>query len=84
MSIEQNQHLLVEVAAGNGILSEAARVAHHYTELCLKGEISKEEYVELIADIQREANIKEGMNDLENLQRLNTAINGLISIAKMV
>jgi polyhydroxyalkanoate synthesis regulator phasin len=52
--------------------------------MCKRGEISKEEYAELVEDVQRQVNIQASMAELEAMQRLNTAINGLISIAKLV
>ena len=51
--------------------------------MCKEGRISTQELQELLLDIQRQVNIEQSMSDLENLERLNTAINGLISIAKM-
>jgi hypothetical protein len=84
MSIEQNQQLLTEINSHNSDCNEAAKLVFQYTEMCKRGEVSKEEFVELIEDIQRQMNIRASMVELENLQRLNTAINGLINIAKMV
>lgn len=84
MSIEQNQQLLEEINSQDPHMMEAARLAHHYTGMFQNGELSKDEYIELVADIQRQINIREAMIELENLQRLNTAINGMINIAKLV
>jgi hypothetical protein len=52
--------------------------------MCKSGQISKEEYTELVEDVQRTVNIRANMADLEGMERLNTAINGLITIAKLV
>lgn len=84
MSIEQHQQLISEINSQDPHMMEAARTVQHYTEMCKNGELTREEYVELIEDIKREINIRDAMIELENLQRLNTAINGLVSIAKMV
>jgi hypothetical protein len=52
--------------------------------MCKAGQISKEEYVELIKDIQRQINIQASMAELESMEKLNTAINGLINIASVL
>jgi hypothetical protein len=52
--------------------------------MCKEGNVSPQEYAELLRDIQRKINIKQSMSELENLSKLNTAINGLISIAGAV
>ena len=83
MSIELHQGQLRDISTSDPVLSEAAGAAFNYTEMCKRGEISREEYVELVADIQRQANINQSMNDLETLEKLNTAINGLITLAKL-
>lgn len=83
MSIEQNQQLLFEIDSQNPMMMEAAKTVHQYTEMCKNGQLNREEYIELIEDIKREMNIREAMVELVNLQRLNTAINGLVTIAKM-
>jgi hypothetical protein len=52
--------------------------------MCKAGQITTAEYTELVLDIQRTINIQENMDDLATLEKVNTAINGLISIAKIV
>lgn len=84
MSIEYNQSLLASISSSNPDLLAAAAEVNQLTEMCKNGEISQEEYAELIADIQRKVNIQASMAELEAMERLNTAINGLISIAKLV
>jgi polyhydroxyalkanoate synthesis regulator phasin len=84
MSIEYNQSLLASISSSNPDLNAAAQQINELTEMCKRGEISKEEYVELIEDVQRQVNIQASMAELEAMQRLNTAINGLITIAKLV
>jgi polyhydroxyalkanoate synthesis regulator phasin len=83
MSIEHNQSLLRGLSGQNTSISAAAAQVNDLTELCKAGEISKEEYVELIKDVQRQVNIQENMAELESMERLNTAINGLINIASL-
>ena len=84
MSIEYNQSLLASISSSNPDINAAAQQVNELTELCKTGQISKEEYAELILDVQRQVNIQANMAELEAMERLNTAINGLIVIAKLV
>lgn len=84
MTIEYHQSLLASISSSNPDLVAAAAEVNNLTEMCKRGEITQEEYSELIADIQRKVNIQANMAELEAMERLNTAINGLISIAKLV
>ena len=84
MTIEYNQSLLASISSSNPDLNAAVQQVSELTEMCKRGEISKEEYAELVEDVQRQVNIQASMAELEAMQRLNTAINGLISIAKLV
>jgi polyhydroxyalkanoate synthesis regulator phasin len=84
MTIEYNQSLLASISSSNPDLNAAVQQVNELTEMCKRGEISKEEYTELVEDVQRQVNIQASMAELEAMQRLNTAINGLISIAKLV
>jgi polyhydroxyalkanoate synthesis regulator phasin len=82
--IEYQQGILASVRTQNPMLNEAAAKVQEYTEMCKAGQISKEEYAELVLDVQRAINIQENMADLETMEKLNTAMNGLISIARVV
>jgi polyhydroxyalkanoate synthesis regulator phasin len=84
MSIEYNQSLLSSIASNNPDINAAAQQVNELTELCKTGQINKEEYAELILDVQRQVNIQANMAELEAMERLNTAITGLITIAKLV
>jgi DNA polymerase III delta subunit len=84
MSIEYNQSLLASLSSSNPDINAAAQEVNQLTELCKSGQISKEEYAELVLDVQRRVNIEANMAELEAMERLNTAINGLITIAKLV
>lgn len=84
MSIEYNQSLLASISSQNPDVNAAVQYINEYTEMCKSGQISKEEYVQLVEDIQRTVNIRASMAELDSMQKLNTAINGLISIAKLV
>lgn len=83
MSIEYHQSLLANLSSQNPDLNAAAQQINELTEMCKAGQISREEYVELCEDVQRKVNIEANMAELQALERLNTAINGLISIAKL-
>ena len=84
MSIEYNQSLLASISSSNPDVTAAAQQVNELTELCKTGRISKEEYAELVLDVQRQVNIQANMAELEAMERLNTAINGLINIAKLM
>lgn len=81
--IQQNQLTLASIQSNNPAVMEATLQVNQYTEMCKAGQLSPAEYIELIEDIQRMANINQAMIELENLQKLNTAINSLITIAKL-
>jgi|APCry1669189034_1035192.scaffolds.fasta_scaffold50107_4 hypothetical protein len=83
MTIEHNQSLLASIASNNPDINAAAQRVNELTEMCKAGQISKEEYAELILDVQRQVNIQENMAELEAMERLNIAINGLVTIATL-
>ena len=84
MTIEYNQSLLASISSSNPDVNAAVQEVNELTEMCKRGEISREEYAELVLDVQRKVNIQASMAELEAMERLNTAINGLITIAKLV
>jgi len=84
MTIEYNQSLLASISSSNPDVNAAVQEVNELTEICKRGEISREEYAELVLDVQRKVNIQANMAELEAMERLNTAINGLITIAKLV
>jgi polyhydroxyalkanoate synthesis regulator phasin len=84
MSIEYHQSLLASISSNNPDVNAAAAQVNQLTEMCATGQISKEEYTELVEDVQRQINIQANMAELEAMEKLNTAMNGLISIAKAV
>ena len=83
MTIEYNQSLLASISSSNPDINAATQQVNELTEMCKRGEISKDEYTELVLDVQRKVNIEANMAELEAMERLNTAINGLITIAKL-
>jgi hypothetical protein len=82
--IEYQQGILASIRTDSQLLTEATQTIQQYTEMCKAGQITADEYSELVLDIQRTINIQENMDDLATLEKVNTAINGLISIAKLV
>lgn len=85
MSVEQlQQELFICFSTNDPIIQNAAQTANQYTEMMKNGQLTSDEYVELMADIQRTVNIDQSMAIFETQQRLHTAINGLITLAKMV
>ena len=86
MSVEQHQQTFHECFLGttNQAVQKAAEQANSYTEMMKNGQLSKEEYVELMEDIQRQLNIEQSVEHQQLLTNMNTAINGLISLAKLV
>lgn len=82
-TVQQHQEQLASVNSKNPAVTDAASKVHEYTDMCLRGEITREEYVELVKDIQRELNINQHMVEQDNLILMNTAINGLINLASL-
>lgn len=86
MSVEKCQTMLGECFHGSDDpnVKQAADTANQYTELFKTGQISKEEYLELLQDIERTNNINKAVHNQKVLEHMNVAINGLISLAKLV
>jgi polyhydroxyalkanoate synthesis regulator phasin len=84
MSVEYHQSLLASISSSNPDLNAAAQQVNQLTEMCKAGQLSREEYVQLVEDVQRQVNIQQNMDELQSLEQLNTAINGLIQIAKLM
>jgi len=84
MTIEYHQSVLASISSQNPDVNAAAQQVNQLTEMCKAGQISREEYSQLVEDVQRTINIRAAMAELDSLEKLNTAINGLISIAKLV
>ena len=82
-TIDQYQNDLASVDSRNPDVTEAAAQAHQYTEMCKAGQISREEYIQLIKDIQSQLNVNEHLVEQQNLVIMNTAINGLVQIASL-
>jgi len=85
MSVELHQQQLGECYNGSQDpdLKQAAEQANQYTEMLKAGQISREEFVQLMEDLKSTAIINKNMDDMRVLEHLNTAINGLINLAKL-
>jgi hypothetical protein len=86
MSVEQHQQALLTSYQNSQdpSIKTAAETANSYTELFKTGQISKEEYIQLMEDIERTNNINKSVHNQQILEYMNTAINGLINLAKLV
>lgn len=83
MSVEQQQQLLASVDSLNPEANSAAEEVNQLTEAVKSGQLSRAEFIELVKDIQHRINIHQNMSELETLEKINTAINGLINLASM-
>lgn len=86
MSVEQHQQELLESYNGSPDpkVQESAHTANQYTEMFKAGEISKEEYIQMMEDIIRVNNINRSMDNMQVMEHMNVAINGLINLASLV
>ena len=84
MTVETYQGQLGQAhTSPDPVIQQAAADANQITELFKAGQISKDEYQQLMADLAVTARINQSMNDLARLEMLNTAINGLINLASL-
>jgi hypothetical protein len=85
MSVEQFQQQLGECFHGSQDpnVQQAAQVANQYTEMLKTGQISKDEFTQLMEDVKSTAIINKTMENMQVLEYLNTAITGLINLAKL-
>ena len=85
MSIEQYQ-LQLESACNRSLdldVQTTAQQINQYTEMFKIGQLSRDEYVQTLADLQRVAMIHRTMDNMESMEHLNAAITGLISLASL-
>jgi hypothetical protein len=81
--IQYNQSLLASVSSQNPALNEIAAQANQYTEMCKAGQITPAELTEALRDLQGQLQIQSNMAELDSMETLNTAINGLITVASL-
>jgi hypothetical protein len=86
MSVEQFQQQLLECFNGSqdSNVQSAAQTANQYTEMVKSGQLSREEYVQLLTDLQQTNIINKSVDNQQAMEYMNVAINGLINIASIV
>ena len=85
MSVEQHQQALLTSYQGtqDPFVQQSAQTANQYTEMLKAGEISRDEYVQLMEDIEITNNINKNVHNQQVLEYMNVAINGLVNLAKL-
>jgi hypothetical protein len=86
MSVELHQQQLGECYNGSQDpnIQQVAQEANQYTEMLKAGQITNEEFIQLMEDLKSTAIINKNMDNMRVLEHLNTAINGLINLAKLL
>jgi hypothetical protein len=86
MSVAQFQQQLGECfhVSQDPNIQQAAQQANQYTEMFKSGQITKDEYTQLLEDVKSTALINKSMENMQVLEYMNTAINGLINLASLV
>jgi len=62
----------------------AAANANQYTEMFKQGQMTKDEYTQVMSDIARTNEINRSADNLQVLEYMNVTINALISLASAV
>lgn len=85
MTLDELQQQLADIVnSGDDVLAQAAANVNLLTEQAKSGELSSAELKEILEDMQRQLLIINEMSQLELKEKLNTVINGLITIAVAV
>ena len=85
MNLDQIQHSLAEIAnSGDPTFAQFAAQIQSIIEHAKTGKMSNEEVAEIMQDAQRQLHILEDMSNLALKEKLNTAINGILAIAKVL
>ena len=85
MNLDNIQSQLAEIAnAGDPTFSKFAQDINQIVEQAKSGQMSGAEVAEIMRDAQSQLAILEDMSDLAFKEKLNVAINGLITIALAV
>lgn len=69
------------VGCGNGWAEQKAALALEFSDQYSKGDISKEEYTELLQDLIRTDTMDEECSDVEMKSMLVTGVMGLLAVA---
>jgi hypothetical protein len=62
----------------------AAHTANQYTEMLKVGQLTNDEYVKLLADIQQVNKINNSVDNQQDMEYMNVAISGLITLASLI
>ena len=85
MNLDELQQQLVElINSGDPVFANAAQQVNELTEQAKAGQMSSAELKEILEDMQRQLSIINEMSQLEFKEKLNTVLNGLITIAAAV
>jgi len=76
--------ILNDIVSSHSTIITAKELVKQYSNMLEKGEITETEFTELMLDIQRSVNIQQHMIDLEELEKMNTAINSIITLARLI
>ena len=79
-----NQELSNLANSGDPVFAQAAAYVAGLAAQAQAGQVAPEEMVELLKDVQRQINVIDQMSQLEFKEKLNTLINGLITLAGFV
>lgn len=75
---------LVNIDSGNSTIIAAKELTEKYGNMLHEGKISSAEFTELMLDVQRSINIQQHMIALDELEKMNIAINGIITLATIL
>lgn len=85
MNLDNIQSQLAEIAnSGDPTFAQFANDINMIVEQAKVGQMSNAEVAEILSDAQSQLSILEDMSDLAFKEKLNIAINGLITIARAV
>jgi polyhydroxyalkanoate synthesis regulator phasin len=83
MTLNDIQTTLAEIVTDNPDILNASAKVRDYSELFKDGKITKEEYKNLLLDIQSQIEVQKNMADLKAVNTLNEIISICISITAM-
>ena len=85
MNLDELQQQLADlVNSGDPVFAQAAANVQQIVEAAKAGQLSGVELKEILEDTQRQLSIINEMSQLEYKEKLNTVLNGLITIATAV
>ena len=85
MNLDELQQQLADlVNSDDPVFANAAQQVNELTEQTKAGQLSSTELKEILEDMQRQLSIINEMSQLEFKEKLNTVLNGLITIAAVV